>query len=82
MKNGYIKISVQITQEQNNRLEELAKSELIRQSIVANSAREAFMTKAICLLCQLDSAAKKCENEKDKELLEEVHDVLWHFLKS
>ena len=25
MKNGYIKISVQITQEQNNRLEELAK---------------------------------------------------------
>lgn len=30
----------------------------------------------------LDSAAKKCENEKDKELLEEVHDVLWHFLKS
>lgn len=44
--------------------------------------REAFMTKAICLLCQLDSAAKKCENEKDKELLEEVHDVLWHFLKS
>lgn len=64
MKNGYIKISVQITREQNNRLEEFAKqnnltkSELIRQSIVANSAREAFMTKAICLLCQLDSAAK------------------------
>lgn len=88
MKNGNIKISVQITWEQNNRLEEFAKqnnltkSELIRQSIVANSAREAFMTKAICLLCQLDSAAKKCENEKDKELLEEVHDVLWHFLKS
>lgn len=88
MKNGNIKISVQITREQNNKLEKLAKqnnlkkSELIRQSIVANSTREAFMTKAICLLCQLDSAAKKCENEKDKELLEEAHDVLWHFLKS
>lgn len=88
MKNGYIKISIQIKREQNDRLEELAKqsnlkkSELIRQSIVVNSAREAFMTKAICLLCRLDSAAKKCENEKDKELLEEVHDVLWHFLKS
>ena len=69
MKNGYIKIRVQITWKQNDRLEELAKqsnltkSELIRQSIVANSRREAFMTKAICLLCQLDSAAKKCENE-------------------
>ena len=43
MKNGNIKISVQITREQNNRLEEFAKqnnltkSELIRQSIVANS---------------------------------------------
>lgn len=53
MKNGNIKISVQITREQNNKLEELAKqnnlkkSELIRQSIVANSTREAFMTKAI-----------------------------------
>lgn len=75
MENENIKISVQITREQNNKLEELAKqnnlkkSELIRQSIVANSTREAFMTKAICLLCQLDSAAKKCENEKDKELL-------------
>lgn len=73
MENENIKISVQITREQNNKLEELAKqnnltkSELIRQSIVANSTREAFMTKAICLLCQLDSASKKCENEKDME---------------
>lgn len=53
MENENIKISVQITREQNDRLEELAKqnnlkkSELIRQSIVANSTREAFMTKAI-----------------------------------
>lgn len=87
MKTGNIKISVQLTREQNDKLEELAKqsnlkkSELIRQSIVANSACEAFMTKAICLLCQLDSTAKKCENENDKELFKEVHDVLWHILK-
>ena len=72
MKNGYIKISVQITREQNNRLEEFAKqnnltkSELIRQSIVANSAREAFMTKAICLLCQLDSAVKNVKTRRIK----------------